>query len=64
MKLLKVIVDKKPTTITDCIFLKVGLCRHKCKLLNKNIHEVCFTSKCPLEQIDKIKEKNNEKCTY
>ena len=55
MKLLKVIVDEKPKIVTDCQFLKVGLFKHKCKLLNKNINEVCFTSKCPLEQIDKIK---------
>ena len=38
MKLLKVIVDEKPKIVTDCQFLKVGLFKHKCKLLNKNIH--------------------------
>lgn len=51
MKLIKVIVDKKPEKVTDCIFLKVGLFRDgKCRITNKNISDVCFTDKCPLEE--------------
>lgn len=58
MKVIKVIVDKKPKKVTDCIFLKVGLFRDgKCRITNKNISDVCFTDKCPLE---KNKENKND----
>lgn len=50
MKIIKIIVDEKPKIITDCKFLKVGLFIDKCKILNKSVHDVCFTSKCPLRQ--------------
>lgn len=50
MKVIKVVVDKKPKKVTDCIFLMVGLFCNKCKLTNKRIGKVCFTDKCPLEE--------------
>ena len=50
MKAIKVIVDKKPYKVTDCIFLKVGLFCDKCKLTKQRIGKVCFTDKCPLEE--------------
>lgn len=50
MKLIKVIVDKKPETVTDCIFLKVGFLCNKCRITNKRMGKVCFTDECPLEE--------------
>lgn len=50
MKVIKVIVDKKPEKVADCIFLKVGLFCDKCKLTKQRIGKVCFTDECPLEE--------------
>ena len=50
MKIIKVIVDKKPEKVTDCMFLQVGLFCNKCKLTKKRIGKVCFTDNCPLEE--------------
>ena len=50
MKLIKVIVDRKPETVTDCIFLKVGFLCNKCRITNKRMGKVCFTDECPLEE--------------
>lgn len=50
MKVIKVIVDKKPEKVTDCVFLKVGLFCDKCKLTKQRMGDVCFTDTYPLEE--------------
>lgn len=52
MKLIKIIVDEMPKTVTDCLFHSAW---GRCKILHKADLNVCFSNRCPLA-IKKMEE--------
>lgn len=50
MKVKRILVDKMPEMVTDCIFVKFGIFSMRCRILKKHVFDVCFTDKCPLRE--------------
>ena len=58
MKLIKIIVDEMPKTVTDCLFHSAG---GRCKILHKADLNVCFSNRCPLAIKKKEEIMDNQK---